>query len=180
MALMRNHFAAASECTVAADGVSARAAALSACILTPCWFLVQAPDEVDDVSHILLAQPVVDPCRHGGALHAVQDGIEQAPVAQGGYKEAVAEISRTGHDIQRIRPFSVGLAPVAAGAALYEDLLPVGDRTGARSHRVGFRYAVRRLLAARLPGEGGEHVAQHRFGPLGRKDLAPGGHRGAG
>ena len=68
---------------------------------------------------------VVDPRRHGRALHAVEDGFEQPPVGRVIDKPRVAQIARTRQDVERVGALAVRLAAVAAGAALQEDLLAV-------------------------------------------------------
>ena len=72
-----------------------------------------------------LREAVVDPARHGGALDAVEHGVEQAAVIDAGDEGRIAQVARVRQDVERVGSFAVGLAAVAAGAALQEDLLAV-------------------------------------------------------
>src|SRR5664279_2056492 len=111
MALMRNHLAVVSAWTPPDRSGGAFTgcipAPLVSGILTPGWFLIQAANEVDKISHIFLGESVVDPRRHRSAQYPVKDGIEQAVVGDLFDKPAVAQVARVRQNIDRVRPLPV-------------------------------------------------------------------------
>src|SRR5271157_2138434 len=164
MALMRNHLAVVSVWTVAAPGAAWAGwtpGPLVSGILTPGRFHIDAADEVDEVAHIFLGEPVVDPRRHGSALHAVEDGIEETAVGNPIDKPTVAQVARVGQNVERVRTLAVRLAAVAAGAALQEDALAACDGLRAAGHRVLLRQLARLQFPAWLLRERLRHVVQH-------------------
>src|SRR4051812_1691920 len=84
--------------------------------------LVETPYEVENVAYVFLRQSVIDPRRHGGALHAVQDQLHQPAVRCRVHKPRVPQIARAGKYVHRVRAFAVRLPAVAPGAALQKDL----------------------------------------------------------
>src|SRR5947209_1170238 len=86
MELTRNHFAVVSRC---ASGwlVSGKVLTLRGC------GTVETADEVHDVAGVALRN-VIDPRRHGSALHAVENGIETTPVGKCRHDTRVAQRAR--------------------------------------------------------------------------------------
>src|ERR1039457_5722090 len=108
--LTRNHFA------VGSVWRGCEPAPLVYGVLLALGLLVDTANEIDDVAHDVPREAVVDPRRHGGALHAVQDGFEQAPVRDALDEPAIAQVARMRQNVERVRPLAVGLAPMAADA----------------------------------------------------------------
>src|SRR5260370_13543952 len=120
MALIKNHFAVVSGWSmgpVPACLRSAAVAALTSGILLAPLSLIDAVDEVHNVTYVVLGEAVIDPTRHGCALNAVEDGVEEAAVIDAGDEGRIAQVAWSGRDVERVGSLAVGLAAVAPGAA---------------------------------------------------------------
>src|SRR6516225_12422870 len=108
MALIKNHFAVVSEWSVGPIPAGFRpavVAALTSGILLAPLFLIDAVDEVHNVPYVSLGEAVIDPTRHGGTLHAVEDGFEEAAVIDAGDEGRIAQVARFGRDVERVGSF---------------------------------------------------------------------------
>src|ERR1039457_3670094 len=183
MALSKNHLAVVSEWATGPASAGrtpvAVAALLSGILLAP-FLLIDAADEVHDVSYVVGGEAVIDPARHGRPLDAVEHGVEDAAVIDAGEEGRIAEVARFGRNVERVGPLAVGLAAVTAGAAFQEDLFAVLDGCGAGSHRVLGGNVVRLDFAERFLGEGGQDVTQDAVDLFGLEAVLPGGHGGSG
>src|SRR5581483_9480974 len=105
MELTRNHFAVVSVWTTAPrSGVDWACTALPSGILLVPPRLVDAANEVHNVSHVLIAQSVIDPCGHGGTLYPVEDRFEQALIGCLLHEPRVPQIARVRRNVERVRP----------------------------------------------------------------------------
>src|SRR5450755_931295 len=99
MALIKNHFAVVSGWAMgpawAGDAPVTAAALLSGILLAP-FFWIDAADKIHNVPYVVFAEAVVDPARHGGALHTVEHGVEEAAVVYGGHEGRIAQVARLG------------------------------------------------------------------------------------
>src|SRR6185369_17387660 len=116
MELTKNHLAVESACIPAPRSAAACTwtALLSGILRAPV--LVDTADEVHDIADVVLRNPVIDPGRHGGSLHAVEDGIEQPPVGRFADEPGIAQIARPRQNIERVRSLAVGFTSMAPGA----------------------------------------------------------------
>ena len=143
---------------------------------------VQTANEIHEVADIVLRQAVIDPGRHGGALHAVEDRLEQAPIG-----DAVDEMPccadcagaagcRASSGPCR-RPCGRGSRCSAAGRSAS----PALDRSGDSAHRIRSGTLCGLSSLTRLFHEVVEDVSRARLRP-GRRSgrVAPGRHRGSG
>src|SRR5260370_33336075 len=121
MALIKNHFAVVSGWSmrpVPACLRSAAVAALTSGILLAPLSLIKAVDEVHNVPYVGLGEAVIDPARHGRALHAVEHGVEEAAVIDAGDEGRIAQVARCGRDAERGGSPAAGSAAAAAGTTV--------------------------------------------------------------
>src|SRR5260370_4338393 len=157
MALIKNHFAVVSGWSmrpVPACLRSAAVAALTSGILLAPLSLINAVDEVHNVPYVGLGEAVIDPARHGRALHAVEHGVEEAAVIDAGDEGRIAQVPRFGRDVERVWSLAVGFAAVAAGTTFEKDLLALLDGSRAGGDGGCFRRCVRGEFAGPRFGTG--------------------------